>query len=227
MRTSTIALLLALPAFAGPAAAEVVMLEETPSVEELRSYLAPEAARRTRGIEIVGQASAAPSMAAQASATMAMPQMPMAAEPQASMAEPQAQPTTPEPEPAARPAAMTAPEPQAAAPAEPTTIGFRVQFAYDSAEILPDSRPFLDQLGQVLQSEPGLALVVEGHTDARGSEAYNQTLSLRRAEAVRAYLGQAWQVPASRLTVAGKGESEPLTADRNDGTNRRVQFRPL
>lgn len=201
MRTPAIALLLAVSC-AGSAGADVLMLDENTTVDELRSYLAPEPARRTRGIEIVGQASAAPSMAAPASAVMPAPQAQMQPAPEISMA-------------AAQPAA------------EPTTVGFRVQFAYNSAEIEARSRPFLDQLGQVLQSEPNLALVVEGHTDGRGSEAYNQVLSLRRAEAVKAYLAQTWQVPAVRLTVAGKGESEPLTADPNDGENRRVQFRPV
>lgn len=216
MKTPLIALLLALPAVAGPAAAEVVMLEETPSVDELRSYLAPEPVRRTRGIEIVGQAGAAPAMATSASAAQPGPPPPA----MATMPEPM-----PEPMPEAMPA-MAPSTPEAPA-AEPTAIGFRVQFAYNSAEILSDSRPFLDKLGQVLQSEPGLALVVEGHTDARGSEGYNQMLSLRRAEAVRAYLSDSWQVSPSRLTVAGKGESEPLTGDPNDGQNRRVQFRPV
>lgn len=206
MRTPAIALLLAV-SFTGSAGADVLMLDENTTVDELRSYLAPEPARRTRGIEIVGQANAAPSMAAPVSTA------PVSAAISAPQEQMQMQP---------------APEMVAAQPAaEPTAIGYRVQFAYDSAEIEAESRPFLDQLGQVLQSEPNLALVVEGHTDGRGSETYNEILSLRRAEAVKAYLAQTWQVPVGRLTVAGKGESEPLTADPNDGENRRVQFRPV
>lgn len=184
------ALLLALPGFAQ--AGEVLMLDHTPSVEELRSYLAPEPARRTRGIEIVGQAQTRPSMATPAAATEAAP-APM-------------------------------PEPTAQAPA---TIGVHIPFAYNSADLLPEGRPFLDQLGQVMQSEPNLALAVEGHTDAHGGDAYNLALSKRRAKAVQAYLSTVWHVPAERLTVTGKGKSEPLNADPFAAENRRVQFRPL
>jgi len=201
MRTTSVAALLV--AFAVPALAEdVLMLEHTPTVEELRSYLAPdEAVRRTRGIEIVGQQV----LTAQA------PQMQ-----QVSTMPPEQQP---EPEPKTKPRVKAMPE--------PTTIGYRVQFAYDSAELTADAKPFLDQLGQVLQSEPSLSLAVEGHTDGHGSDVYNIALSQRRAQAVQAYLAEAWEIQAGRLTVLGKGESEPLTSDPMAAENRRVQFRPL
>ncbi len=201
MRTLPVALLLASTAFAPAFGKEVLMLEHTPSVEELRSYLAPEAApvRRTRGIEIVGQQTQAARPApAQTVSTM-----------------------TPEP------AAAPEPKPKVKATPEPTTIGYRVQFAYDSTEIMADSKPFLDQLGQVLQSEPNLTLNVEGHTDAHGSDTYNLSLSQRRAKAVQAYLSQTWRVAPERLTISGKGESEPLVPDPNAAENRRVQFKPL
>ncbi|MBC7906674.1 MAG: OmpA family protein [Rhodospirillaceae bacterium] len=181
-------------------AGEVLMLDHNPSVEELRGYLTPDAPRRTRGIEITAQP-AAPAMATtKAAATMDPPA------PAPAMAEP---------------VAATAPAP------EPTTIGYRIQFAYDSADIQADSRSFLDQLGQVLQSEPKLALAVEGHTDATGSAAYNLDLSQRRAAAVQSYLSTVWHIPAERLTVSGKGESEPLSADGNAAENRRVQFKAM
>jgi OOP family OmpA-OmpF porin len=208
MRTLPFALLLASTAFAPAFSEEVLMLENTPSVEELRSYLAPEAtpARRTRGIEIVGQQQTQTARPAPAQTVSTM---------------------APDPAPAPEPQQQMAPAPQQKATPEPTTIGYRVQFAYDSAEIMAESKPFLDQLGQVLQSEPGLALNVEGHTDAHGSDAYNITLSQRRAKAVQAYLSQTWQVAPERLTISGKGESEPLTSDPNAAENRRVQFKPL
>lgn len=198
---SVAALLLAtsaVPALAG----EVLMLDHNPSVEELRGYLSPDSPRRTRGIEILAQPSAPAMATTKAAAAMDAP--------------------APSP-------AVTMPEKVASAAAtpEPTTIGYRIQFAYDSADIQPESRSFLDQLGQVLQSEPNLALAVEGHTDAHGSEAYNLGLSQRRAAAVQSYLATVWQVPTERLTVSGKGESEPLTSDPNAAENRRVQFKPL
>lgn len=236
MRTKTVAaLLISTSALAGSASAgEVLMLESTPSVEELRGYLAPEKPRRTRGIEIVAAPAGAPSTATMASPTAAMTEARVAAEPRMA-AEPEPQPidrpATRRPQ--AQPEEVTVetevemvalPSPPAA---EPTTIGYRVQFAYDSADILGESKPFLDQMGQVLRAEPELALVVEGHTDARGNELYNLGLSQRRAEAVKAYLARHWQVEPARLSVEGKGEAAPLTADPNDAQNRRVQFRPV
>lgn len=200
------ALLFAVPALTGAAqAGEVLMLDHTPSVEELRSYLAPEPPRRTRGIEIVGQAQSRPMATTQASAGAQMPE-----------------PRMPEPQ------VQAAPESQPQQMAEPpTTIGVRIPFAFNSAELQPEGRPFLDQLGQVMQSEPGLTLAVEGHTDAHGGDAYNMGLSQKRAKAVQGYLAQVWHIPAERLNVIGKGKNEPLTSDPYDAENRRVQFRPL
>lgn len=196
-------LVLANPAMAG----EVLMLDHTPSVEELRSYLAPEPLHRTRGIEITAQPSAPAMPTTKAMATM------------------DAAPASARPEQvAAAPAPAPAPTPTRT---EPTTIGYHVQFAYDSANIQAESRPFLDQLGQVMQAEPNLALKVEGHTDAHGSAAYNQGLSQRRATAVQAYLAKVWHIGPERLTVSGKGASEPLTTDPYAAENRRVQFQAL
>lgn len=195
------ALLTLLPGLAQ--AGEVLMLDHTPSVDELRSYLAPEPQSRTRGIEIVGQAPAPAAMPTQQAALVSEP--------------------APQPQMAAAP--QPAPEPAPAA--APTTIGFHIPFAYASAQLLPEGRPFLDQLGQVMQSEPSLKLAVEGHTDAHGGDAYNLVLSQKRAKAVQAYLAHTWHIDTTRMTVIGKGKTEPLTPDPFDAANRRVQFRPV
>ena len=79
-------------------------------------------------------------------------------------------------------------------------------------------------MGTVLHSEPDVSIVVEGHTDAKGSDAYNMKLSERRAKAVEAYLVQKHQIAVSRIHAVGKGKTEPLTANPFDQTNRRVQF---
>ncbi len=76
----------------------------------------------------------------------------------------------------------------------------------------------------MLHSEPGVAIVVEGHTDARGADAYNMTLSERRAKAVEDYLVQKHQIPESRIQAVGKGKTEPLNSNPFDPNNRRVQF---
>jgi outer membrane protein OmpA-like peptidoglycan-associated protein len=109
----------------------------------------------------------------------------------------------------------------------PRAVGFPIQFAFDSSEILPQSRPYLDEVGQMMKLEAasGRGLAVEGHTDSTGTEPYNQGLSRRRAESVVQYLTRVHGVERARLQPAGKGESEPL-ADRpsEDALNRRVQF---
>jgi outer membrane protein OmpA-like peptidoglycan-associated protein len=101
-----------------------------------------------------------------------------------------------------------------------------VYFAYNSAEVLPEARTLLDNLGRAL-TDPRLAdsgFVLVGHTDAKGSEGYNQSLSERRAAAVREYLMQTFNIDAARLTAYGRGKTalklpdEPFAA-----MNRRVQ----
>jgi OmpA-OmpF porin, OOP family len=211
----TAALLLAAPplAFSTPyaRASEVRMYESPPSVEQLQEDLAP---HRTRSIEIAAPAAApAPSPASHPAAYVPS-EAPAAS--QKSEAAPQTE--------AAKPAAGT---PRHAAARTPVTVGFHIQFAFDSADILAQSRPFLDQLGKVLAAEPRLSVVVEGHTDATGGDAYNLALSKRRAESVKAYLTQVWKVAPERLTVEGKGKGEPLVTNPYAPENRRVQFRPL
>jgi OOP family OmpA-OmpF porin len=69
-------------------------------------------------------------------------------------------------------------------------------------------------------------VTIVGHTDAKGSEQYNQVLSERRAKAVRAYLASEFGVAPDQLQVMGEGESDPVAgADPYDADNRRVEFR--
>jgi len=199
----TAAVLLAVPLWEGSSslalasAREVRMFDTPPSVEELQQDLAP---RRSRSIEIPGVASPAPAAVNDSR------------QPAAQITE------TP-----AKPVAQEKP----AKPAKPVTVGFHIQFAFNSVQILPESRAFLDQLGKVMQVEPKLSVAIEGHTDAKGGDDYNLALSKRRAESVKAYLVQTWSLDASRMTVEGKGKSEPLVADPYAAENRRVQFRPV
>lgn len=109
-----------------------------------------------------------------------------------------------------------------------STIGLPIKFAYNSAEVLGESKPFLNEIGKML-SLPDFAnerLIIEGHTDAGGSERYNRYLSERRAQSVKKYLRQNYSISANRLSIVGMGESQPLP-DVNPyaAVNRRVQFR--
>lgn len=109
-------------------------------------------------------------------------------------------------------------------------VGLMVNFALNSAEILPDSRPVLDEVGKMLglQKLAGARLIIEGHTDATGGESYNQGLSEMRALSVKRYLVRAHGVESNRLLTIGKGEAEPLNRGvPTDPVNRRVQFRAV
>jgi outer membrane protein OmpA-like peptidoglycan-associated protein len=110
-----------------------------------------------------------------------------------------------------------------------STIAVTVHFAFDSAEILPQAVPNLQSLGQALES-PQLApyrIRIEGHTDSTGPAVYNRGLSQRRANSVRQYLVQHFDISADRLLTEGRGEDEPIdTNDTRAGQrkNRRAEF---
>ena len=109
------------------------------------------------------------------------------------------------------------------------TIAVTVHFAFDSSKILPPAEVNLRSLGQALQS-PQLAayqIRIEGHTDSTGPAAYNAGLSHRRANSVKEYLLQHFDIDAERLLTDGLGEDEPITSnDTREGRrkNRRAEF---
>ena len=110
---------------------------------------------------------------------------------------------------------------------EPEVVGFPIQFAFDSADLLPDSKPYLDEVGKMMKLErlSEAQLLIEGHTDAHGPDSYNAQLSMRRARSVARYLVETHKVEPKRLVTQGKGESSPLPGKApNDRENRRVQF---
>ena len=101
-----------------------------------------------------------------------------------------------------------------------------VFFDTDSAVLKPQSFAELDNMAQFLKDVPNATGVVEGHTDNTGSDAYNQALSQRRADAVRKYLVDKG-IAASRLQSKGLGETQPAADNKTvDGRaqNRRVVF---
>jgi OOP family OmpA-OmpF porin len=105
-----------------------------------------------------------------------------------------------------------------------------VYFETDSAVIDDESKDLLRTLGvKVLEANPDLRVRVDGHTDARGSDAYNQQLSERRAAAVRKFFIDEGIEPG-RLESRGFGESQPAAPNdsaENMRLNRRVEFTPL
>jgi outer membrane protein OmpA-like peptidoglycan-associated protein len=101
-----------------------------------------------------------------------------------------------------------------------------VLFETGNAELKPGAVLDLDRLAGFLQRYPERRAVIEGHTDSVGGEDYNQGLSQRRAEAVRAYLLRKG-VAAARVTATGMGESAPVASNDNAAgrqQNRRVEI---
>ena len=90
-------------------------------------------------------------------------------------------------------------------------VNRQVHFNHDSAAITEKAIPELDKLGRVLSGPEfrGTTVSIIGHTDAFGGDEYNRILSLRRAEAIRNYLVQNFDIPAA-LAVEGKGKGSPL-----------------
>lgn len=100
-----------------------------------------------------------------------------------------------------------------------------ILFATGSDQIQPESKPTLDDIGQMLAQHPELKLTIEGHTDNVGNATANQTLSEKRAASVRQYLIANYHVDGSRLASKGYGATKPVASnDTPEGRqqNRRV-----
>jgi len=105
-------------------------------------------------------------------------------------------------------------------------IDLDIQFDYNSAEITATSMPSVQALGKALSnaSLKGSTFVVAGHTDAIGSEAYNQDLSERRADTIKRYLGEKYGINGTDLVTVGYGKTKPKDPNAPmDPINRRVQ----
>jgi len=127
----------------------------------------------------------------------------------------------PAPAPAAEPAKPAAPKPEAAKPkpvAEKITFAADVLFDFDKSVIKPDGRSKLDDLANKVRTINLEVVIAIGHADSVGSDAYNQALSVRRAEAVKAYLTSKG-IEGNRVYTEGKGEKQPV-ADNKTSSGR-------
>src|SRR5690606_648544 len=101
-----------------------------------------------------------------------------------------------------------------------------VFFDFDKTELKPESQSSLRRLYNFLKENPRLSIIITGHTDNVGQAAYNQHLSLQRAESVRDFL-ESQGIASSRLEVKGMGAQEPLKpndSEENRAFNRRIEI---
>ncbi len=124
----------------------------------------------------------------------------------------------------AQPAAPQ-PQPQQAVTSK-VTYAADAFFDFDKSVLKPAGRASLDDLVAKIQGVNVETIISTGHTDSIGTDAYNQRLSLRRANAVKAYLVSKG-VPADRIVVEGKGEKQPVASNatrEGRAKNRRVEI---
>lgn len=108
-------------------------------------------------------------------------------------------------------------------------VAIQVQFETDQATLLPSSKPQLEQVVALSNSEPDLRLSINGHTDNTGNAAHNLALSQRRAAAVRDFIVAAG-VDQKRLESSGFGDTQPVadnTSEESKARNRRVELMKL
>src|SRR5687768_533116 len=140
----------------------------------------------------------------------------------------------PAPKPAPPPAPKPAPEPEKPKPApeKPKPVAEKITFAadvffdFDKSVIKPEGKSKLDDVSNKVRGINLEVVIAIGHADSVGSDAYNQRLSVRRAEAVKAYLVSKGVEP-NRVYTEGKGEKQPVADNKTrDGRakNRRVEI---
>jgi OOP family OmpA-OmpF porin len=119
----------------------------------------------------------------------------------------------PAPEPQPTPAPKPEPKPAPKPVAEKVTFATDVLFDFDRADVKSEGAAKLDDLAGKIRDINLEVVIAIGHTDRIGSAAYNQRLSVRRAEAIKAYLVSKG-IEANRVYTEGKGKSSPVTGDK-------------
>ena len=106
-----------------------------------------------------------------------------------------------------------------------------ILFELEKADLKPESKEVLDEIGKIFVQWPDLKIEIGGHTDSQGADDFNQKLSEQRAAAVFEYLKAEFpKINADNFSVKGYGESMPVaTNDTKEGRaqNRRVEFKCL
>lgn len=127
------------------------------------------------------------------------------------------------------PAPAPAPAPLKGTNAEGIWVVDEAYFDFDKSVVKPEAFDYLDQIAEVLKTHPQITVKVQGHTDNVGSKAYNDALSMRRAQAVKTYLVSKG-VQKERLSIEGFGFSKPVAPNdtaQGRALNRRVELHPI
>lgn len=106
------------------------------------------------------------------------------------------------------------------------TINLNVLFDFNKSDLKPQYHEEIKRVADYMKAYPWEKATLEGHTDSKGADAYNEKLSQRRVDAIKNYLVEKFGISADRLTAVGYGESKPIaTNDTEEGRqlNRRVQ----
>jgi outer membrane protein OmpA-like peptidoglycan-associated protein len=185
----------------------IPVFDDAPTIEQLRSIMAPESPHGISRSIVIQRPDSTPPEIQQVSTQAAPAPRPRVATAARVRAEPPAAPPVAKPDESA----------------DGHAVAFHVNFAFNSTALPPDAHGMMDTMVQVLKESPEIKVRIEGHTDAVGSAAYNLALSKHRAVSVAEYL-VSQGVDPSRLELVGKGMSAPLVRNRYDPTNRRVQF---
>ncbi len=130
------------------------------------------------------------------------------------------------PAPEAAPAPAPVPVPVPAPQTEKVSFAADAFFDFDKAVLKPEGKAKLDDLADKVKGLNLEVIIAVGHTDSKGSDAYNQKLSIRRADAVKSYLTTKG-FEASRVYTEGKGEAQPVADNKTDAgraQNRRVEI---
>ncbi len=110
-------------------------------------------------------------------------------------------------------------------PVEKISMTLYFEFDFDKAVVRPEYHDDATKIADAMKEYPGANVQLEGHTDSVGTEEYNMTLSRRRANNVKMYLVEKFNIDASRISTVGYGTSKPIASNDTDAgrqKNRRV-----
>jgi OOP family OmpA-OmpF porin len=124
-----------------------------------------------------------------------------------------------------KPAPVPAPAPVMKKPVEKISISLFIEFDFDKDVIRPQNYDDVKKIADSMKKYSEANVLLEGHTDNEGTELYNMGLSRRRAESVKRYLVEKFNVDASRISTLGYGQSNPISTNGTPAgqqKNRRV-----